>query len=161
VNDQAQLLPGTLDLLILAAGRKRLREETYNWNRACHCDRRSAGCTTGGSMRILDSLRFRVGTLMRRSDLNAEMEDELRSDISIRADRPGALRFSSCRSRAPGGHRVRRLRELKRNAGRTWEPRHLDGVGASQGRGYSSKAISDLNLIGVHLEKTYPKDDAN
>jgi len=32
-------------------------------------------------MRLLDSLRFRVATLFRRSELNLEMEAELRSHI--------------------------------------------------------------------------------
>src|SRR5271168_1030977 len=37
-------------------------------------------------MNVLDSLRFRIATLFRRSQLNAEMEDELRSHIQHRAD---------------------------------------------------------------------------
>jgi predicted permease len=37
-------------------------------------------------MRLLDSLRFRIATLFRRSQMNAEMEDELRSHIQHRAD---------------------------------------------------------------------------
>jgi len=37
-------------------------------------------------MRLLDSLRFRIATLFRRSQMNAEMEDELRSHIQYRAD---------------------------------------------------------------------------
>jgi predicted permease len=37
-------------------------------------------------MRLLDSLRFRIATLFRRSELNSEMEAELRSHIQHRAD---------------------------------------------------------------------------
>ena len=45
---------------LTAAGRKRLREETDNWNRLVDRDRRRALRTTGGSMRLLDSLRFHL-----------------------------------------------------------------------------------------------------
>src|SRR5713226_7185214 len=41
---------------------------------------------TGGSMKLLDSLRFRIATLIQRSQINAEMEEELRSHIQLRAD---------------------------------------------------------------------------
>ncbi len=37
-------------------------------------------------MNVLDSLRFRIATLFRRSQINAEMEEELRSHIQHRAD---------------------------------------------------------------------------
>jgi predicted permease len=37
-------------------------------------------------MKLLDSLRFRLATLFRRSQLSTEMEDELRSHIQHRAD---------------------------------------------------------------------------
>jgi len=37
-------------------------------------------------MKLLDSLRFRISTLLRRSELDAEMEEELRSHIQHRAD---------------------------------------------------------------------------
>ena len=37
-------------------------------------------------MRFLDSLRFRVATIFHRSEMNADMEDELRSHIQHRAD---------------------------------------------------------------------------
>ena len=37
-------------------------------------------------MKILDSLRFSVAALFQRSQLRAEMEDELRSHIEHRAD---------------------------------------------------------------------------
>jgi hypothetical protein len=37
-------------------------------------------------MKLLDSLRFRIAAMFRRSQLNAEMDDELRSHIQHRAD---------------------------------------------------------------------------
>jgi predicted permease len=37
-------------------------------------------------MKLLDSLRFRIAALFHRSQVNAEMEDELRSHIECRAD---------------------------------------------------------------------------
>ena len=37
-------------------------------------------------MKVLDSLRFRITTLFQRSQINAEMEEELRSHIQHRAD---------------------------------------------------------------------------
>ena len=37
-------------------------------------------------MKLLDSLRFRIATLLRRSQTNAEIEEELRSHIQHRAD---------------------------------------------------------------------------
>ncbi|MGO9340622.1 MAG: ADOP family duplicated permease [Terracidiphilus sp.] len=37
-------------------------------------------------MKVLDSLRFRIATLFRRSRMHAEMEEELRSHIAHRAD---------------------------------------------------------------------------
>jgi predicted permease len=37
-------------------------------------------------MKILDSLRFRISSLFERSQLRAEMEEELRSHIALRAD---------------------------------------------------------------------------
>jgi len=37
-------------------------------------------------MKLLDSLRFRIATFFQRSQINAEMEEELRSHIQHRAD---------------------------------------------------------------------------
>ena len=37
-------------------------------------------------MKLLDSLRFRIATLFQRSQINAEMDEELRSHIEHRAD---------------------------------------------------------------------------
>src|SRR5712692_61311 len=50
------------------------------------CRRFGALCATGGSMKLLDSLRFRIATLFQRSQMYAEMEEELRSHIRHRAD---------------------------------------------------------------------------
>jgi predicted permease len=52
-------------------------------------------------MKLLDSLRFRIATLFRRSQMNAEMEDELRTHIQHRADdleRSGLPRVEAERS---------------------------------------------------------------
>ena len=35
-------------------------------------------------MKLLDSLRFRIATLFRRSQMSAEMEEELGSHIQLR-----------------------------------------------------------------------------
>ncbi len=37
-------------------------------------------------MRVLDSLRFRIASLFRRSEMSAEMEEELRGHVQLRAD---------------------------------------------------------------------------
>src|SRR4051794_20475349 len=37
-------------------------------------------------MKLLDSIRFRIDTLLHRSRMNADMEAELRSHIQLRAD---------------------------------------------------------------------------
>ena len=37
-------------------------------------------------MKLLGSLRFRINTLLRRSQMNSDMEEELRSHIQHRAD---------------------------------------------------------------------------
>ena len=37
-------------------------------------------------MRLLDALRFRVANLFKRSQMNAELEEELRGHIQLRAD---------------------------------------------------------------------------
>ena len=71
---------------LTAAGRKRLREETKNWNRLASAIGLRARRATGGSMKLLDALRFRLWALFRRSQLSAELEDELRSHIQHRAD---------------------------------------------------------------------------
>jgi hypothetical protein len=67
-------------------------------------------------MKLLDSLRFRIATLFQRSQMNAEMEEELHSHIHHRADdlersglaRPEAERrarisapSAPCRARTP------------------------------------------------------------
>src|SRR5271167_4898467 len=37
-------------------------------------------------MKLLDSLRFRIAAFFQRSEMNAEMDDELRSHLQHRAD---------------------------------------------------------------------------
>ena len=72
-------------------------------------------------MRVLDSLRFRIATLFQRSQMNAEMEEELRSHIQHRADdlegsglsRPEAAR----RARIEFGGHVRYKEESREAAG--------------------------------------------
>jgi predicted permease len=54
-------------------------------------------------MKLLDSLRFRIATLFHRSQMNAEMEEELRSHIQHRAD-------DLERSRLPRAEAERRAR---------------------------------------------------
>jgi predicted permease len=74
-------------------------------------------------MKLLDSLRFRIATLFQRSQMNAEMEEELRSHIQHRADdlersglaRPAAER----RARIEFGGSLRVKQECHEAAGGT------------------------------------------
>jgi predicted permease len=74
-------------------------------------------------MRLLDSLRFRIVTLFQRSQINAEMEDELRSHIQLRADdleRSGLPRAKAeRRARIEFGGQVRYKEECREAAGGT------------------------------------------
>jgi predicted permease len=74
-------------------------------------------------MRLLDSLRFRIATLFRRSQMNAEMEDELRAHIQHRADdleRSGLPRAEAARrARVEFGGHVRYKEESREAAGGT------------------------------------------
>jgi hypothetical protein len=74
-------------------------------------------------MRVLDSLRFRLATLFRRSWMNAELEEELRSHIQHRADdleRSGQSRAESeRRARIEFGGQVRYQEESREAAGGT------------------------------------------
>ena len=74
-------------------------------------------------MKLLDSLRFRLTTLFRRSHLSAEMEDELRSHIQHRADdleRSGLSRAEAeRRARLEFGGRARFKEESLEAAGGT------------------------------------------
>jgi predicted permease len=75
-------------------------------------------------MRLLDSLRFRIATLFERSQMNAEMEEELRSHIQHRADdleRSGLPRAEAerCARIEFGGH-VRYKEESREAAGGTF-----------------------------------------
>jgi hypothetical protein len=73
-----------------------------------HLRRFRALSATGGNMKLLDSLRFRIATLFRRSEMNAEIEEELRAHIQHRADdleRCGMDRTEAeRRARYVGGH---------------------------------------------------------
>ncbi|MGC1613336.1 MAG: ABC transporter permease [Candidatus Acidiferrum sp.] len=75
-------------------------------------------------MKLLDSLRFRIATLFRRSKMNAEMEEELRSHIEHRADdleRTGFPRAEAeRRARIEFGGQVRYKEECREAAGGTF-----------------------------------------
>ena len=72
-------------------------------------------------MRILDSMRIRVATLFQRSEMNAEMEEELRSHIQHRADdleRSGLNRGEAeRRARIEFGGREKYKEEIYKAAG--------------------------------------------
>jgi len=74
-------------------------------------------------MKLLDSLRFRIATLFQRSQMNAEMEEELRSHIQHRADdleRSGLPRAQAeRRARIEFGGHVRYKEECREAAGGT------------------------------------------
>jgi predicted permease len=74
-------------------------------------------------MRLLDSLRFRIAALFRRSQLNDEMEEELRSHIQHRSDdleRSGLPRAQAeRRARIEFGGHVRYKEESREAAGAT------------------------------------------
>src|SRR5262249_50911272 len=71
----------------------------------------------GGSMKLLDSLRFRIATLFRRSDMNAEIDEEILSHIQLHADdleRSGLDRAEAeRRARIEFGARVRYHEECR------------------------------------------------
>src|SRR5690349_23340077 len=75
-------------------------------------------------MRLLDSLRFRLGAFFRRSHLNADMEEELRSHIQHRADdleRAGVPRAEAeRRARVEFGGYQNVREECQEAAGRTF-----------------------------------------
>jgi predicted permease len=74
-------------------------------------------------MKLLDSLRFRIATLFQRSQLNAEMDEELRSHIQHRADdleRSGLPRAEAeRRARIEFGGSLRVKQECQEAAGGT------------------------------------------
>jgi predicted permease len=74
-------------------------------------------------MKLLDSLRFRIATLFQRSQMNAEMEEELRSHIQHRADdleRSGLARpEAERRARIEFGGHVRYKEECREASGGT------------------------------------------
>lgn len=75
-------------------------------------------------MRLLDSLRFRIASLFHRSQINAEMDEELRSHIHHRADdleRSGLPRAAAeRRARIEFGSPVRYKEESREAAGGTF-----------------------------------------
>lgn len=75
-------------------------------------------------MRLLDSIRFRVAVLFQRSQMNAEMEEELRSHIQLRADdleRSGVPRAEAeRRARMEFGPDLRLREECQDAAGGTF-----------------------------------------
>ncbi len=75
-------------------------------------------------MKFLDSLRFRISSLLHRSQMNAEMEEELRAHIQHRADDLEALGISRAeaerRARIEFGARERFKEECREAAGGTF-----------------------------------------
>ena len=75
-------------------------------------------------MKLLDALRFRIATLFQRSQMNAEMEEELRSHIQHRADdleRSGLPRVEAeRRARIEFGGHLRYTEECREAAGGTF-----------------------------------------
>ena len=96
---------------LTAAGRKRLREETESWNRLASAIGFCALRATGGSMKLLDSLRFRIAALFQplprstprwrrnfaRTSSTAPM---IWSVPGLIAPRPSAARASSSAARS-------------------------------------------------------------
>jgi predicted permease len=74
-------------------------------------------------MKLVDALRFRIATLFKRSRINAEMEEELRSHIQLRADdleRSGLARAEAeRRARVEFGGQLRVKQECQEAAGGT------------------------------------------
>jgi predicted permease len=72
-------------------------------------------------MKLIDALRFRIATLFQRSQMNAEMEEELRSHIQYRADdleRSGLARAEAeRRARIEFGGQVRYKEECREALG--------------------------------------------
>ena len=75
-------------------------------------------------MKLLDSLRFRIATLFRRSQMNAEMDEELRSHIQHRAN---DLTVSCPLSR-----------------------RLLPAIGQPQSSALSAKTLTPANAVGYN-----------
>jgi hypothetical protein len=74
-------------------------------------------------MRVLDSLRFRIASLFSRSEMSAEMEEELRAHVQLRADdlqRGGVARAEAeRRARIEFGGHVKFKEESREAAGGT------------------------------------------
>src|SRR3984957_12242730 len=72
-------------------------------------------------MKLVDALRFRIATLFKRSRMNADLEEELRSHIQYRADdleRSGLARAEAeRRARIEFGGRERFKEECRESLG--------------------------------------------
>ena len=105
---------------LTVAGRKRLQEETDNWNRLASAIGAALCSAAGGSMKLLDSLRFRLPHFfgVRRSTPRWTTSS---ARTSSTAPTIWNVPACPCRGRAAGAHRVRRLcgseRRMPRSAG--------------------------------------------